>query len=152
MSLESWLRSGYLVEHQATVAEVQKLLGVVDRELSDAAVSGLSDDGRFMHAYDDAALQLCTIALHASGYEVSKGKGHHAYTINSLEHALGHQQATTTRYLSTCSKQRSQGLYDHAGVVGDRDATDLLQAAHQLRTEVLDWLRANHPNLLPKGH
>jgi hypothetical protein len=154
MSLESWLQSGYLLRHQATVAEVRKLLGLVDRELSDAAVQGLSSDGRFMHAYD-AALQLCTIALHVSGYAVNRRvKGHHAYTINSLEHTLGQQQ--TSVYLSTCSTQRHHSLhhslYDHAGVVSEQDAQDLLQTARQLRTEVLDWLRANHPNLLPPGY
>ncbi|HYW84529.1 MAG TPA: hypothetical protein VFB30_14805 [Spirochaetia bacterium] len=55
-----------------------------------------------MHAYD-AAYQLCAIALYASGYEVSKGKGHHAYTINALQYALGQGQAANTIYLSKCS-------------------------------------------------
>lgn len=151
MSLEEWLRSGYLTEHQATVAEIQKLLGLVDRELSDAAVPGLSDDGRFMHAYD-AALQLCTIALHVSGYKVSRGKGHHSYTINSLEYALGRHQTANKNYLSTCSMKRNHSLYDHAGVVSAQDAQDLLDTARQLRVEVLNWLRTNHANLLPKGY
>jgi len=151
MSLEEWLRSGYLTEHQATVAEIQKLLGLVDRELSDAAVAGLSDDGRFMHAYD-AAFQLCTIALHVSGYKVGKGKGHHAYAINSLEYALGRHQADNKNYLSTCSTKRNHSLYDRAGVVSAQDAQDLLDTARQLRVEVLSWLRTNHADLLPKGY
>ena len=50
---------------------MRNLLGVVDRELADASVAGLSDDGRFTHAYD-AALLLCKLALHASGFEVQK--------------------------------------------------------------------------------
>jgi hypothetical protein len=145
------LQSGYLIKHQATVAEVQKLFGLVDRELSDAAVLGLSADGRFMHAYD-GALQLCKIALHVSGYEVSKGRGHHSYTINSLEYTLGDQQKAVLGYLSTCSTKRHHSLYDHAGVVSDQDAQDLLEAARQMRAEVLSWLRANHPTLLPKGY
>jgi hypothetical protein len=149
MSLENWLRSGYLSSHQATVAEVQKLFGLVDRELSDAAVQGLSADGRFMHAYD-AALQLCKLALHVSGYEVGKMKGHHAYTINSLEFTVG-RQASEITYLSTCSTKRHQSLYDSAGVVSEQDAQDLLQTGSQLRAEVLRWLRATYPKLLPKG-
>jgi hypothetical protein len=31
MSLDSWLQNGYLLKHQATVAEVQKLLGQGER-------------------------------------------------------------------------------------------------------------------------
>jgi hypothetical protein len=150
MSLGNWLQSGHLIEHQATVAEVQKLFGLVDRELSDAAVQGLSADGRFMHAYD-AAFQLCTIALHVSAYKVGKGPGHHAYTINSLEYSLGLQQTPTTRYLSKSSTLRNHSLYDSAGVVSPQDAQDLLDTSRKLRADVLGWLRTNHPQLLPKG-
>jgi hypothetical protein len=42
-------------------------------------------------------------------------------------------------------------LYDHAGVVQKQDADDLLVAARQLRTDVLTWLRSQHPDLLPSG-
>src|SRR5208337_2881492 len=80
MSLQNWLQIGHLTNHQATVAEVRSLLGVVDRELSDAGVSGLSDDGRFAHAYD-GALILCKLALHVSGFELHKrGPGNSART------------------------------------------------------------------------
>jgi hypothetical protein len=151
MSLQSWLQNGYLVKHQGTVAEVQKQLGIVDRELSDAAAAGLSADGQFMHAYD-AAFQLCRIALHASGYQVAKGPGHHAHAINSLEHTLGLSQKDVAVYLSKCSTQRHHSLYDYAGVVDTQDAQDLLDTARQLRTDVLNWLRATYPNLLPKGY
>jgi hypothetical protein len=151
MSLENWLQNGYLVKHQATVADVLKLLGVVDRELADAAVQGLSPDGRFMHAYD-AALQLCTIALHASGYAVGRVKGHHNYTINSLPYTLGQQHADIAIYLSQCCTRRNHSLYDRAGVVSEPDARDLLEAACQLRAEVLACIRTEYPSLLPKGY
>lgn len=82
MSLQNWLQIGHLTNHQATIAEIRKILGVVDRELADASVTGLSDDGRFTHAYD-AALLLCKLALHASGFELQKRvPGHHAMWIN----------------------------------------------------------------------
>jgi hypothetical protein len=42
MSLQNWLQTGQLANHQATIAEVRNLLGVVDRELADASVAGLS--------------------------------------------------------------------------------------------------------------
>src|SRR5262245_57129297 len=104
-----------------------------------------------MHAYD-AALQLCKLALHVSGYEVGKVRGHHAYTINSLEYTLGSPQVENARYLSRCSTLRHQSLYDHAGVVTGSDAQDLLETARQLRAAVLTWLRTNHAKLLPRGY
>src|SRR5215831_6596748 len=106
MSLEHWLAMQQLIRHQATVAEVRNLLGVVDRELSDAGVTGLSDDGRFTHAYD-AALLLCKLALHVSGFEVAKRtSGHHALWINSLEFTLGDTHKGTLIHLSKSAKLR----------------------------------------------
>lgn len=149
MSLQNWLQIGHLINHQATVAEVRNMLGVVDRELADASVTGLSDDGRFTHAYD-AALLLCKLALHASGFEVQKRTpGHHALWINSLEFTLGDTHKETLIHLSKSSKLRHTILYDYAGAVQKEDADDLLGAARQLRTDVLNWLRVKHPSLLP---
>ena len=151
MSLPNWLQSGQLISHQATVAEVCSLLGVVDRELADAGVTGLSDDGRFTHAYD-AALLLCKLALHASGFAVQKrAAGHHALWINSLEFTLGGEHKAAAIHLSKSSKLRHTSLYDHAGVVQPQDADDLLEAARRLRADVLDWLHSQHPQLLPDG-
>ena len=149
MSLQSWLQMGYLSNHQATVAEVRNLLGVVDRELADSGVSGLSDDGRFTHAYD-AALLLCKLALHVSGYEVQKRTaGHHSHWINSLEFTLGEEHMDTVIHLSKSSKMRHTSLYDRAGIVQKQDADDLLETAQQIRADVMTWLHSQHPNLVP---
>jgi hypothetical protein len=151
MSLQIWLEKGHLINHQATVAEMRSLLGVVERELSDAAVSGLSDEGRFTHAYD-AALLLCKVSLHASGFELQKRlPGHHALWINSLELTLGQEQKPTLIHLATCSNLRHTSLYNQTGVVQKQDADDLLEAAPKLRTDVLAWLCSQHPTLLPAG-
>lgn len=148
MSLQNWLQMGFLVEHEATVSEVRSLLGIVDRELADANVAGLSEEGRFMHAYD-AALLLCKLALHSSGFKLQKGKGHHAYWINSLEFTLGKEQKDTLIHLSKSSHLRHTSLYEQTGVVQKQDADDLLEAARKLRTDVLLWLRSRHPKLIP---
>ena len=152
MSLPNWLQIGHLTNHQATVAEVQNLLSVVDRELADASVPALSDDGRFTHAYD-AGLLLCKLALHASGFEVQKrAPGHHSLWINSLEFTLGERHKATLIHLSKSSKLRHTSLYDHAGVVQKQDADDLLETARQLRADVMNWLRSQHSTLLPSGY
>jgi hypothetical protein len=152
MSLQHWLQIGQLINHQATVAEVQNLLGVVDREIADAGIAGLSDDGRFTHAYD-AALLLCKLALHASGFEVQKRTpGHHSIWINSLEFTLGNTHKPILIHISKSSTLRHTSLYIHAGVVQKQDADDLLDTARQLRADVINWLRSHHPTLLPSGY
>jgi hypothetical protein len=149
MSLQNWLQISKVIKHQATVAEVRNLLGVVDRELADAAVAALSDDGRFTHAYD-AALLLCKLALHAEGFEVAKREpGHDSLWINSLEFTLGAAHSSTILLLSKSSTLRHLSLYNQAGVVQKQDADDLLQTARQLRADVLNWLRSQHSALIP---
>ena len=84
-------------------------------------MAALSDEGRFTHAYD-AALLLCKLALHASGFKLQKGKGHHAYWINSLEFTLGKAQKDTLIHLSKSSHLRHISLYDQTGAVEKQDA------------------------------
>src|SRR5262249_44374825 len=80
MSLEQWLQNAWLRRADASVAEIQSLLEVVDRNLADAQAVGLSADGGFQHSYG-AALQLCMIALRASGYQLPKGQGQYKRAI-----------------------------------------------------------------------
>lgn len=55
---------------------------VVERELADAAVDGLSADGSFEHAYI-ASLTIATIVVRASGERVH-GPDHHRVTFERL--------------------------------------------------------------------
>ncbi len=148
MSLEQWRRNDWLRPSDPTVAEVAQPLKVVDREISDADAGGLSCDGRFMHAYD-AALVLCKVALRAEGYAVTKGQGHHKYMIESLKFTLGTPWNETSDFLEYCSRKRGQALYEQVGVVGEKDANELLAQAKKLQGDVLAWLEDRHPELVP---
>lgn len=146
MSLEKYLRN--VQPHEATVPEIQALLQVVDRELSDAQARGLSPDGRFQHAYE-ASLQLCAIALIAAGYVVSKGGWKHKVTIESLRYTLGDRWGETADYVERCSRLRGQAVYERVGVVSEQDATELLETAKTMRNDVIEWLKGNYPELVP---
>ena len=150
MSLEQWLRNAWLQRDESSVAEIQQLFEVVDRDLADAAVDGLSADGRFQHAYD-AALQLCMIPLRAAGYRVRKGQGHHKHGIESLRLTLGEKWSQTADHIERSSRLRAQTVYERIGAVSDEDADDLIAAAKQLRTDVVQWMRSEHPELLPQN-
>ncbi len=151
MTLEQWLQiNKWLRRNETTLAEIQQLFQVVDRDLGDAGIRGLSADGRFQHAYD-AALQLCSIALRASGYQVAKGQGHHKYTIDSLRYTLGEKWAPIANHIEVCSRQRGLVMYERIDVVSQKDADDLLSTAKQLKADVVDWLKKNHPHFSPPG-
>ncbi len=146
MSLETW---SSLNPHDPTVAEIQQLFEVVERDLGDAG-KDVSPDTRFSLAYN-AALQLCTIALHAEGFETNrKVRGHHNTTINSLPLTIGEEQREAHVFLSRCSRQRGQTLYERVGVVSHQDAGDLLETARTLRASTVEWLKRRHPALVPE--
>jgi hypothetical protein len=64
MSLEDWLKNGWLVEHKTSQAEISELLAIADRDLSDCKARGLSADWKLNIAYN-SALQAATAALAA---------------------------------------------------------------------------------------
>jgi hypothetical protein len=64
MSLQDWLRNGWLTEHESSREEIADLSSVVDRDLRDCQSRGLSTDWQLSIAYN-AALQVGVAALAA---------------------------------------------------------------------------------------
>jgi hypothetical protein len=77
----------------------QSAVDLIDRDLADAAVQDVSADRRFAIAYE-AALQLATITLYASGYE-THGTGHHFNTFEPSGKPWARQDKAM-RTTSTC--------------------------------------------------
>jgi len=148
MTLQDWLKSSWLIEHQTSPQEIQGLLAVVDRDLADAQVKGLSADARFNMAYN-AALQSAIAALTAAGYRVAKGESHHHRAIQSLAHTLG-CEANLVAKLDKFRKKRNISGYELAGTTSDQEAGEMFQTAKTLRAEVQAWLRKEHPGLLKR--
>jgi len=86
MSLKQWADNGWLRAHKTSPKEVAGLLAIVERDLVDAE-GAISADWRFGIAYN-AALKLCTILLHASGYRPERALQHYR-TIAALPLVLG---------------------------------------------------------------
>lgn len=146
MSLQDWAKNGWLRPHKITRQEVVDLLGVVDRDLKDSQ-RDLSPDWKFGIAYN-AALQLCTILLNASGYRPDKLQAHYR-TLQSLPLTLGSDRKDDADYLDTCRKTRNTAEYDSAGVTREDDAKELIEFAQRLREDVVAWLKKTHPELSP---
>jgi hypothetical protein len=147
MSLLDWSNNGWLKAHQSSQQEVTDLLAIVARDLADAE-GDISPDWRFGIAYN-AALKLCTILLHASGYRPEKALQHYR-TIAALPEVLGKRWQEEADYLDTCRRKRNIAEYDRTGVATKQDAAELVEFCRELRTEVLTWLQQHHPELLPE--
>lgn len=145
MSLQDWASAGWLRAHQATAKQVAEQLALVERDLQDATAD-VSADWQFNIAYN-AALQLCTILLHASGWRAEKNLAHYR-TLQSLSLILGAERQDDADYLDTCRTKRNQTEYDAAGRVTREEARELANFAQELRKSVTEWLRKEHPDLL----
>ena len=146
MDLRSWLRNGWLVEHETSPQEIADLLAVVDRDLADCHISGLSPDWRLGIAYN-AALQAATAALAACGYRAAR-EMHHYRVIHSLELTIAASSSVVDQ-LEAFRKKRNIGGYERAGQISDQEASEMIALASALRASVKEWLARNHPALLP---
>lgn len=146
--LDDLLVQGRLKRHRPSAAETRDLLAIADRHLTDAALTELSDDGRFAAAYG-AVLALATVVIAASGYRVGRVPGHHRLTIDLLPVLLGAHEHTRARYFDACRRKRNQADYEHAGAATGAEVEALLEAADDFRQDILRWLESNHPLLVP---
>lgn len=145
MTLKQWESNAWLRPEPTSKKEIANLLAIVDRDLKDATGS-VSPDWQFGIAYN-AALKLCTILLRVEEYRPAHGLQHYR-TLMAMPLILGKERQEDANYLDSCRKKRNVVEYDYVGGASEKDAKELLQFAEELRSEVLAWLKENHPELL----
>lgn len=146
MSLELWKQHGWLREYKTSAQEVNSLIELVERDLTDAAREEISKDWRFNIAYN-AGLQLATIVLYAAGYRAGRGESKHYRVIQALSLVMGPEFSTMRDYLDNCRRKRNISEYDAVGTVSAKEADDLLQTVREFKADVESWLRKNHPEI-----
>lgn len=126
--------------------QIAKLLAAAQRNVQDAQLSALSAENRFDAAYK-AIMQLSMAALQAHGYRTLTSKpGHHQTAIQTLPLTVSLPQSQVI-VLDALRKQRN--LADYSGdLVSDAALTDCLKSALALQKHVVQWLKANKPDLL----
>jgi hypothetical protein len=147
VSLVDWLKNSWLVKHESSAEEIAALLAIVERDLANARLPGLSEDWKLGIAYN-AALQAATAALAAAGYRAAREQ-HHYRTIQSLALTIGWPAAKISRF-DRFRKKRNIGGYEVAGAVSAPEAREMHELASGLRDDVAAWLRKNHRHLLPQ--
>ena len=131
--------------HTTSRREIENLRELVDRDLKDAGIEGLSDDRRFATAYN-AVLQLSKMAIACEGYRVAVGVGHHQKTFEAVKTAIGTTAAATLAdYFETCRRKRNLIDYDAADMVTETEADELLEKAQEFQTLVEGWIAKNYP-------
>jgi len=143
MSWQQLLNDKKVKTHTTTFQELDALRSVIDRDLQDAALSGLSADRRFATAYN-AALQVSKMVIACVGYRVS-GASHHQTTFEALELALGSSVTPLASYFDLCRRKRNTVDYDIANVASETEAEQILKEAGNLRQIAENWIAHNYP-------
>ena len=146
----SWqqLRANHRVQiHSTSRRELEGLRAIVERDLKDARVPGLSTDRQFAIAYN-VVLQLAKMAIACAGYRVV-GSGHHQTPFKAVQLALGPGVTNLASYFDTCRRKRNILDYDSAQVVTETEAKELVEKADESRTLVEKWMAQHHARLTP---
>lgn len=119
---------------------------MVNRDLKDAEIDGLSDDRRFATAYN-AVLQLSKMAIACSGYRVSSNKtGHHRTTFEAVKNAIGTVDVRNLAdYFETCRRKRNLIDYDATEVASETEADELVKKGREFQTIIEDSISVNYP-------
>jgi hypothetical protein len=145
MTWNDWLRDGRVEKHKPVRAEIAAHRQAAERSLGDAALQGLSPEGRFQLAYT-AALDLATLAVLASGYRIKTRIGHHQLTFEAAGVALGQESSTLIKYLDLCRRTRNVISYE-GDEISASQANELLGECRRLAALVDEWLVKHHPEL-----
>ena len=144
MNWQTLLATERLQAHTPTRQELEQLRAVVDRDLKDAALPGLSEDRCFATAYN-GVLQLAKMVIACAGYRVSARQGHHQTSFQALSLAMGPGVADLVAYFDTCRRKRNVVDYERAYLVTQTEAQELLLKAREFATLVEVWVVQHHP-------
>ena len=139
LSLNDWLKNGWLIEHQTTQREIDDLFRIVDRDLKDCEVTRLSPDWRFNIAYN-AALQCAKAALATAGYRPTR-ESHHYRLIYSLAYTIQAKDKLIIQF-DMFRKKRNISDYLRAGEVSDLEVKEMIALAKRLRNRAEEWIKA----------
>jgi len=139
MSLNDWLKNGWLVEHKTSPEEIKNLFRIVDRDLKDCEVAYLSPDWRFNIAYN-AALQCAKAALAVAGYRPTR-ESHHYRLIHSIAHTIQADDKLIIQF-DMFRKKRNISDYLRAGEISDLEVKEMIALAKNLRRCVMKWIKA----------
>ena len=123
---------------------------IVNRDLADADIPGLSADRRFITAYN-AGLQLTTIVLRLSGFRTNPNKtGHHRISIDALSEIFGQELQDLANYFNACRIKRNICDYTSSGEVSDTEAAEMIKEVKKFKAFVMKWIKNSHPQFSPQ--
>jgi uncharacterized protein (UPF0332 family) len=132
--------------HKTSKKELDNMRALIARDLTDAAIVGLSADRRFATAYN-AALQAANMAIACAGYRIVSKVGHHRVSLESTKLVLGKPTHKYADYFEACRRKRNTIDYTFSNVATETEAEEALVQAAEFYNQVEDWITKSHPTL-----
>ncbi|MFP4250964.1 MAG: hypothetical protein ACLFU7_14985 [Armatimonadota bacterium] len=139
MAYDDLLREGRIRRHRAEPDDIAASLTLANARLGDAALSNISNDGRFVFAYD-AVRSAAEAVMATEGYRPASGIGHHETVFRFLLVAADGRWRKMAMEFEQARSKRNAAEYDEWGLVTETEANRLLEVARQFVREVSEWV------------
>jgi SAV_6107-like HEPN len=146
MTWNELLANGDAQRHATSRTELENMRALIERDLGDAAVPGLSADRRFATAYN-AALQAANMVIACAGYRITARVGHHRISFESAAFTLGATGQAFTDYFDLCRRKRNLIDYTFSHVASETEAEEILTKTREFCDFVEKWIAAKYPKL-----
>jgi uncharacterized protein (UPF0332 family) len=146
MNLKQLLDQGKLRPHKTSKKEINNLMGLAKRDITDAKAHGISADRRFAIAYN-AILQLSTILLYCKGYR-PEGTGYHFTVFQAMKEIMGTGYYKLADYFDSCRAKRNITDYGYVGGISELEVEELIKEAEGFLKVIVNWLKTNYPIFL----
>jgi uncharacterized protein (UPF0332 family) len=140
VSLKKFISKGFILAHPLKEDEITRLLKIADRDITEASEKCHEIDWQFAIAYN-AALQLASAVLRASGYRASTKVGHHWATFSVLPDVMGDDFRELADYFNDCRSKRNTIEYCDSGTITKQAAEELIDKVKVFKTKVIAWLK-----------
>jgi len=145
MSLDEWLKNGWLKLSQPNREEIKYLLDTIKNDFNDCLNTGLSLDWQFKIAYS-SILNCVIVALAAEGYRPAIDS-HHYWSIQSLALTLK-IDSDVIDLLDDFRKKRNRSSYERTGMITKREVDEIIELSKKVQSTLMEWLRQYHSNLI----
>jgi hypothetical protein len=148
MSFEELLERRAIERVVVTPREIAELLAVARRDIRTAETLVTTDlDWAFIIAYN-AILQLSIAYMNSQGFR-PRGEGKHYNTFQFMSEALPEDRAMIRR-LQKFRRKRNMSIYEQSGLVGEKEARDVIDFAGRYYEEIKSRLPREITDLGPE--
>lgn len=120
--------------------QVQDCLNLAKRDIATARkIVAENPDWGYNIAYN-AMLQAARAVMFSKGYRAT-GEGQHATVIQFAHIALGEEFTSTLEFMDRMRRKRNMVVYDMAGLVSSKEATEAIGTAENFVRSVFEILK-----------